>query len=153
MRVLSTGIDAQFRVLLASQRAFFRQHALHGHFDGAFREAAGKDFAGRGRLDAARVAGVAVVDFVGQLVAGELCFLRIDHDDMVTGIDVRSKVRAVLAAQALGDVRSKTSDNDISRVDHDPLILDVHGCVIGFHRSTQSLSLSEFMEWNSSAGV
>src|SRR5262249_4674100 len=78
VRMLGAGIYMQFAELVARQGAFLGQHALHGLFDHALRVLAGEDEFGIGFLDAAGVAGVAVVFLVGALLAGELHLIRID---------------------------------------------------------------------------
>src|SRR3546814_7384151 len=56
-------------------------------------------------LDTASIAGVLVVNLVLQLLARELHLVGVDHDDIVTAIDMRGEARLMLAAQDAGDDR------------------------------------------------
>ena len=60
----------------------------------------------RALAEAARVAGVAVVDLVVELLAGHADPLAVDDDDEVAGVDVRRVLRLALAAQRVGDAAS-----------------------------------------------
>ena len=60
--------------------------------------------------------------FVREFVTGELHFLGVDNDDVVSAIDVGSETRLVLTAQDLGDLRSKTAQYHIRRVDQNPFL-------------------------------
>src|SRR3546814_8648237 len=68
--MFGAGIDAQVTHLLAPQRPA-RDHALDRLFEHALGEAAFEHLAGGDALDAARIAGVPVIDLARQLVAGE----------------------------------------------------------------------------------
>jgi len=70
-----------------------------------------------------RETGVARVDLVGQLVARELHLVRIDYDDEITAISVRSVAGLVLASEDLSHLRRKTSQHLVRRVDNEPLFL------------------------------
>ena len=103
-----------------TQRAL-REHALHGLFEGAA-GVLGLHVLETGRVDAARVAGVTVVNLVGGLVARDTELFGIDDDDEVTGIDVRRVDGFVLAAQTEGDFTGHPSENLVGRVNHKPLM-------------------------------
>src|SRR3546814_1307820 len=90
--MFGAGIDAQVTHLLAPQRPA-RDHALDRLFEHALGEAAFEHLAGGDALDAARIAGVPVIDLARQLVAGEAHLVRVDDDDVVTAIDVRGEAR------------------------------------------------------------
>src|SRR3546814_17089740 len=90
MRVFRAGENPKIAQLLTAQRAA-RHHALDRLFQDALREAAAEDFVRADFLDAARIAGVAIIELLRQLLAGELHLVRIDDDDVVATIDVRSR--------------------------------------------------------------
>src|SRR5690606_37036630 len=75
-----------------------------------------------GAVDAARIAGVAVVDLVVGLVAGDADLVGVDDDDEVAGVDVRRVDGLVLAAQAEGDFTGHPSEDLVGRVNHKPLM-------------------------------
>ena len=83
--------------------------------------------ADRRRGETAGVAGVAVHQLVGQLVAGERDLLRVDDDDEVTGVHVRGEGRLVLAAQQVRGLDGELAEDDVGGVDDVPLALDVAG--------------------------
>ena len=56
-------------------------------------------------LDAARIAGMPVIDLVGALVAGQHDVAGIDDDDVVAAIHMRREGRFVLASEPLRDQR------------------------------------------------
>jgi len=68
-------------------------------------------------FDAAGIAGMPIEDAIRTLVAGQLDLLGIDHDDVVAAIHVRRVGRLVLAAQAHGDDRSESAQNQAVGVD------------------------------------
>ncbi len=68
----------------------------------------------RALLDAARMAGVVVVDLLVALAAGEHHLVGIDDDDVVAAVDMRREGRLVLAAQAVGDDRGEAADDEAS---------------------------------------
>ena len=105
-----------------AQRAL-GQHAL----DGLFQDAAGETLLQLGEvgfIDAARIAGVAIVLLVFGLVAGDAQLLDIDHDDVIAGIDVRREDGLVLAAQTVCDLGSQAAEHLVRRIDDKPVVLD-----------------------------
>src|SRR3546814_198892 len=120
--MFGAGIDAQVTHLLAPQRPA-RDHALDRLFEHALGEAAFEHLAGGDALDAARIAGVPVIDLARQLVAGEAHLVRVDDDDVVTAIDVRGEARLVLAAQDIGDDRRRATDHQAIGIDDMPFLL------------------------------
>src|SRR6202012_2730558 len=80
------------------------------------------------RLDPTRVTAVAPVGLLGELVAGDPDFLRVDDDDEVAGVDVRRVGRLPLAAQRIGDLRGKAAEGLPLGVDDVPVSLAVLGC-------------------------
>ncbi len=80
--------------------------------------------------------GVAIVALVLELAAREHHLVGVDDHNVVAGVDVRGVIRAVLAAETRGDVRSQATNNGPFGVNHDPLFLDVRGLGgKGLHRS------------------
>ena len=73
------------------------------------------------------IAGVAVVDLLLQLVAGDADALAVDDHDEVAGVDVRRVRRLELAAQRVGDARRETAERLAVGVDHVPAALDLAG--------------------------
>ena len=59
----------------------------------------------------ARITAVPVIRLVFGLVAGHAKFRRIDHDDVVAGIDVRRVLWLVLATQAECDLASEAAND------------------------------------------
>src|SRR4051794_26778844 len=98
VRVLGAVVEMQSAHLVAPKRAA-RDHALHGLFQNALREAALEHFAGGHFLEPAWVARVLVIELLLQLAAGEADLVGVDHHYMVAAIDVRRVARLVLAAQ------------------------------------------------------
>ena len=75
-----------------------------------------------GFLDAAREIGVAVVFLAERLAPGDADLRRIQHHDVVAGIDVRRVFRLVLAAQAHGDLRREAAEHLVLGVDDVPAV-------------------------------
>src|SRR5690606_4663288 len=61
------------------------------------------------------------------LVAGQHDLLRVDNDDVVTGVHVRCVRWLVLAAQQVRDLGRQTAEDDPLGVDHMPGARDVAG--------------------------
>ena len=74
-----------------------------------------------------RETGVSRVDLVGHFVARELHLLRVDDDDVVTTVDVGCVAGLVLASEDLRDLRCKTSQYLVGRVDDNPLLVNRSG--------------------------
>ena len=71
-------------------------------------------------LEAAGVAGVAVGDLLGLLARGEHDLGRVDHDDVVAGVDVGGEDRLVLAPQQAGDLGGHATEHQPVGVDDVP---------------------------------
>src|SRR5690606_8711786 len=80
-------------------------------------------------LQVADVAGEPVVHLVLQLGAGDRDLLRVDHDEVVAGVDVRGVAGLVLAAQAAGEFGGEASGGLAIGIDEVPVPLD--GLVLG----------------------
>src|SRR6185436_8051771 len=126
MRMFGTGIDPQVAELHPRERSP-GQHALDGLLDDPLGKFALEDRARRALLDAADIAGVMAIDLVLALPAGQHDLFRVDDDDVVAIVDMRSEGRLVLSAQPHGHDAGETTDDKTGRVDHDPLLLDIGG--------------------------
>ncbi len=69
------------------------------------------------------IARVTVVHLVQGLGASDLEFGSVDHDDEVTGINVRRVNGLVLAAQTQGHFAGDPAEHLIGGVNHKPLVL------------------------------
>lgn len=112
------------RIHLEFQRHFAPEHSLREHaLDGFFERKcglAGHQVSIALALEAAWNARMAVVELRVELAAGELHFARIDDDDEIAGINVRSKGGLVLAAKNFGDFASNTAEGLVGRVHNKP---------------------------------
>ena len=121
MGVFRTCIHFQFFDHGVTQGAF-GQHAFHGFFQCA----AGEFFlhlAEGALVDAAGEAGVAVVFFAFEFVAGYTQFVGVDDDDVVAGVNMRGVLGLVFAAQAAGDFGCYATEDFVLRVDNEPFAL------------------------------
>lgn len=122
MRVLRSGVDPEVSEKRISE-ARLGQHA----FNGVLQEEFGLPSEGLYRIGetlSSRIAGVSRVDLVGHLLTREPYFVDVDNDDVVTAIHMRRKAGFVLAAEDLGHLRGKTSQNLPFRIDDDPFFVD-----------------------------
>lgn len=119
MRMLRTGIDLQILEDSFAQTGLGK-HTFNRFFDHE-RRFLRQIVGGRSETLASRETGVARVDLVGHLVARELHLVRVDDDDIITAIDVGRVAGLVLASEDLRDLRCKTSQYLVRRVDHHPL--------------------------------
>ena len=130
--MLGAGVDLELLVHLGTQGAL-GQHAAHCVLD----DAGGVLLHGLGEglgLEVSHITGVAVVDLVGGLGAGDLDLLGVDNHDKVAGVDVGGVGRLVLATQDLGNLRGKAAEGHVGRIDQKPLALDFARLrVIGLH--------------------
>ena len=100
VRVVGTGVDLQL-VELSSAESVLRDHAPHcagDELDGVVIEQLGVAL----RLEAARVAGVAIRELGFGLVGRHHDLVGVDDDDVVAGVQVRCVVGTVLATQQAG---------------------------------------------------
>jgi hypothetical protein len=125
--MFGAGINAQLGELFARERRFFRHHALHGFFDDAFGMRAIQNEFRRGGFDTTGMAGMAIINLVFQFPAGELHFIGIDDDDMVTGIDMRRETNGVLSAQNFRDMGSQAAQDDAISINQQPFMVNFLG--------------------------
>src|SRR5450631_2600482 len=69
------------------------------------------------RANAARIAAVAMIEFVVDLVARDLDLVDIRYDDEVAGVDVRREDRLVLAAQTMRDRAGEPAEHLVAGID------------------------------------
>ena len=98
--MLVAPIDLQL-VEQPPAESILRQHPMHRHLDHTLRPHL-QELTRRGAADTARKAGVAMINFVRQLLAGQLHLGRIDDDDEVARILIRREVGTMLAALYTG---------------------------------------------------
>ena len=78
-----------------------------------------QQLAERDALQVADVAGVLVVELVGELGAGDAYGAGVDDDDVIAKVLMRRIIRLVLALQAMRDLRGQTAQSFACRVDQD----------------------------------
>jgi len=122
MRMFGTAVHLELAVHRAAER-ILRQHALDGDFDDALRMRCQQVLETHG-LQVADVAGEAVVHLVVQLGASDGNLLRVDHDDIIASVDVRSELGLMLAAQTAGDLGRQTTERLVRCINHEPIALD-----------------------------
>src|SRR5215469_2297972 len=140
VRVLATGKHMEL-LEHAPAEGILRQHALDRELDRPL-GMLGEELLERDRLDAADVAGVVVVDLVGELAPGDADLLRVHHHDVIAHIDVGAVVSLVLALQTMGDLRGEAPQRLVARVDDEPVAADGRGLgKYGLHRSLVAAGL------------
>ena len=123
--VLVAGVDAQLQEHGVGE-AVLGEHALDGVGDQELGAtlAHGGGGAAVGGADPAGVEHVGLVLFLG---AGEADLVGVDHDDVVTGVDVGGVGGLVTAAENIGDLDGNTAQDLILGVDDIPgLVLELH---------------------------
>ena len=114
-----TRINAQLLDHLPA-KAVLRQHTLNCELDGSLRCMLDQ-FLEAHTLQAADVAGVAVVHLVRPLVPGNTYLFRVDDNNVVAGVDVRRVHRLVLPAQPQRDFRCQPTQSFISSINELPV--------------------------------
>ena len=74
---------------------------------------------------------MANVHLVGHLLTSESYLVRVDYDDVVTTIHMRSERRLVLTTKNESKSGSKTAYHLVGSIDHNPLLLDIT-CLEGY---------------------
>src|SRR5215469_1041141 len=134
VRMLATGEHVQL-AKHAPAEGILGQHALHGKLDRPLGMLV-EQLLERDRLDTADVAGVVIIDLVGELAPGDANLAGIHHDDVVTHVDVRAVVSLVLALQAMRNLRGEPTQRLVTGVDDEPIAADGAGLgEYGLHRS------------------
>src|SRR5277367_5889206 len=125
MRMLGAGVDLQLRELLAAELVAGK-HSLDGLAQHLGRTAL-ELLAERPLPEPARVARMAVVDLLVELVARDRDLLAVDDDDEVSRVHVRGELRLVLAAQPVGDLGRETAEGLTVGIDDIPVAWDFAG--------------------------
>src|SRR5919198_4511486 len=125
VRMVGSGIDLELRQLLAGE-AVAGKHPLDRLADHLGRPAL-QLIAKWPALEAAGIAGMAVVELVVELVAGDMDLFGVNDDDEVARIDVRRVLRLRLAAQRVGDLGRQAAQGLPLGVDEVPAALDLAG--------------------------
>src|SRR6476646_3406429 len=121
--MVGTGVDLQLADL-GARELVLRKHPLDrlaDHLGGTALEL----FAQRAASQSARVAGVAVIHLLVELVSRHVDLLGIDDDDEVAAVDVRGVLGLALAAERVGDLRRKAPEGLPLGVDEVPTAADV----------------------------
>src|SRR5215468_10388082 len=135
--MLWAGIDLQLRDLLA-RKPVLGKHPLHGDAEHLGRPAL-ELLAECPAAQPARIAGMAVVALLVELVAGDLDLLRVHDDDEVARVDVRRELRLALAAERVGDLSGETAERLSLGVDEIPLTRDFSRLgAVGLHRKRRT---------------
>src|SRR5262245_22627561 len=132
-------VDPQLPQHAATERSL-REHAAHRELDDTLRIPS-KQVLERFAANTTGVARVAPVDLVSRLLRRDRELRRVDHDDVVAGVEVRREDRLVLAAQQGRDLGGETTEDRAVGIDHMPLVSDV-GC-LGRERTHETLLPSE----------
>lgn len=74
--------------------------------------------------ETAGITRVSVVDLITRLIARQADLRRVDDDDEIAGIRMRSVGRTVLAAEDLRHLRCEAAEGDARGVDDEPLTVD-----------------------------
>src|SRR5258708_990528 len=123
VRVHGPGVHEELaRHLLAE--AVLREHPPDRAAHDLFRPPREQPLEGLG-LEATRVAGMADVQLVGELLPGHLDLRGVHDDDRITGVEVRRERRLVLAAERRRGLRGETAEHRTVRVDDAPVPLDL----------------------------
>ncbi len=125
VRVLGSSKYPELSVHLTSE-GVLGQHALDRQLNNPLRMGLLQLFE-VGGLQVADVAGVVLIQLVLALVAGDLDLVRVDHDNVITGIHMRGVGGLVLAAQSTSDLGCDITQGLVFCVDQEPLPLDFGG--------------------------
>src|SRR5579863_9778310 len=120
--MLGAGVDLELRDLLPREPVL-REHPLDRDAQHLGRTPV-ELLAERAALETARIARVAVVPLLVELVARDVDLLRVHDDDEVTRIGMRRELRLALAAERIGDLGRETAEGLPVGVDEVPLARD-----------------------------
>ena len=113
----------------------FRKHTVNRFFDNAFRVCRHYSRVRHMAL-MAHVTGIQKIRLLLGFPTGDLDFVRVDHDDKIAGIHVRSVHGLVLATNHSRDFGGKTAQYHAFCIDNEPLAVDVfRSRAIGLHTS------------------
>ena len=123
--MLWTTIDAEF-LEHGCAKLVFRQHALYRFGNDLLRRFF-EQFLQTNRFQIADIARVMVIYLVFQLVAGHPYLGRIDHNDVIPGIDMRREYGLVLAAQTGSDLGRQAAQRSPVSVHQVPVMRNLCG--------------------------
>src|SRR5579864_150772 len=109
-----------------SAERILREHALDGNLDGSLGMLV-EQLLERDRLDTADVAGVVVVDLIGELPPGNADLASVHHHDVITHVYVGAVVRLVLTLEAVCNLRGQTSERFAFGINQIPIAADAAG--------------------------
>ena len=121
--MFGTLVNLQLAVDRASE-AVVRDHSLDRTLDEEFWTALAALAEGLG-LVAPDESGEAHVALLGLFLAADLNFSSIDHHNEISGVDMRSKDRLVLAAKQVGSLDGDMAEVLVLGIDHPPLAFDL----------------------------
>src|SRR6187200_723014 len=119
--MLSTGINEKFLIHLPAE-AIFGKHSFHCPFNDNFRTAFHQTFRSF-FLTSTGVTAVCVVNFLFLFVASKYDLFTVDHNDIITCINMGSVRSFVFAAKHGGDLCAHATYSLISTVYNVPLAL------------------------------
>src|SRR3954452_1802763 len=135
--MLAAGVDLELRDLLPREPVLGK-HPLHSDAEHLGRPAV-ELLAERPAAEPARIARVAVVTLLVELVAGDADLLGVHDDHEVAGVDVRGELRLPLAAERVGDLRREPAERLALGVDEIPLARDLSRLgAVGLHRKRRT---------------
>lgn len=122
MRMARASIYMKVREQTTTQ-TIFRQHTFHSMFNNPTRNPV-ENLTGSRKTLSTRVTRVTHVLLFRQLVAGKTDFFGVDHNDIVTAIDVRSVIGLVLTPQDSSDLTRQTTQYRVFGINNDPLLVN-----------------------------
>src|SRR6187399_628971 len=121
--MIGARVDLQLAQLLGPETVV-RKHPLDRASDD-FLRAAGQQVAQGLLLEAGGISAVAGVELRFELVAADRDLGRVEHDDVVTRVQVRLIERLVLALEDRRDARGESAERLVRRIDDVPASLDL----------------------------
>src|SRR5690606_12543655 len=131
MLVLSTFIHMKFFHELITE-LIFREHTSHRFF----KHLGGLHILQSGQSQVSWVLGVGVINLLILFCASNLDLVRIQNNDMVSGVHMWRKSRSVLSAQHISHTSCQTSKDFPFSIDHKPFSVLLLQCFWnrGFHK-------------------
>src|SRR5712692_3231110 len=123
MRMAATRVDLELADHRVAERAL-GQHALHRALEHAL-GLRGMQLREIGLLDTAGESGMAVVDLALRLSSGDAQLRRVQHHNIIAGVDVRGVLGLVLAAQPRRDLRREAAQHLALGIHDHPAVLDL----------------------------
>src|SRR5437879_13921239 len=123
VRMLCTFVDLELGGHLATKLGL-GQHPLDGLLDDGFR-ATGEELDERLFAETAGKSGVAAIELLVRLEAGQHDLFGIDDNDVIAHIDVRSVENVELAGEDRSGLRGESAKGLAAGVENEPLALDI----------------------------